>query len=248
MEVQNMSKNNNLYVWQHACETDPSATKKSTVDGHSQTSINAHWMIKKATELFGPIGKGWGFEIVEERTDGGHDQIDAEGNLIGQARWHTVLIALWYENREQKVYAYGHTAYVQYVRKGSYWRTDGEAPKKSLTDAIKKALSLLGIAADIYLGHFDDPYYIQAQQSRENVEQATDKAAAAKDEADKYEQKLTANIKTMTDALSLHEFELIYKALIREATIRDSKTAQKRIAIAYQTKKETFKNEQPKPD
>ena len=235
-------QNDNMRVWHHADETDPSATKTAKIDGNIQTAISAYWMFKKATELFGPVGKGWGFDIVEERTDGGHDQIDSEGNVIGQARTHTVQIKLWYEKRDQYVIAFGHTPYVQFVRSGNYWRTDGEAPKKSLTDALKKALSMLGFAADVFLGQFDDPNYVEAQVSRETIDKATDKAKAAKIEADKYAEKLAANIETMKGALSLHEFESIYKALIREAHARDSKTAQRQIAVAYEQKKLEFKN------
>ena len=55
--------------------------------------------------------------------------------------------------------------------------TDGEAPKKSLTDAIKKALSMLGFSADVFLGMFDDVNYVQQLQAEQAIEQAEDRQA-----------------------------------------------------------------------
>ena len=39
-------------------------------------------------------------------------------------------------------------------------RVDEDAPKKSLTDAIVKAASHLGVAANIFLGRWDDQKYV----------------------------------------------------------------------------------------
>ncbi|WP_434771820.1 hypothetical protein [Pseudomonas entomophila] len=50
--------------------------------------------------------------------------------------------------------------------------TDGEAPKKSLTDAIKKALSMLSFSADVFLGLFDDNAYVQQRQEETAIEVA----------------------------------------------------------------------------
>ncbi|MFK8333452.1 hypothetical protein M2D63_026040, partial [Pseudomonas sp. BJa5] len=44
------------------------------------------------------------------------------------------------------------------------YTTDGEAPKKSLTDAINNSLSMLGFRADVFLGIFDDRDYVQQRE------------------------------------------------------------------------------------
>ena len=41
---------------------------------------------------------------------------------------------------------------------------DEEAPKKSITDAMTKCLSLLGFAAEIHLGLYDDNKYASDRQ------------------------------------------------------------------------------------
>lgn len=47
--------------------TDPRFTKDITGTGFDGTSVNAEYMIMRATELFGPLGSGWGFDIQEEK-------------------------------------------------------------------------------------------------------------------------------------------------------------------------------------
>ena len=45
------------------------------------------------------------------------------------------------------------------------WRKTGalddEAPKKAMTDAMTKALSHLGVSADVFLGMFDNSKYVE---------------------------------------------------------------------------------------
>ena len=57
-----MSKDN-LSIWNKVQETDPKFTKK---DYGGFTSINGVYLYKKATDIFGPIGIGWGFDILDE--------------------------------------------------------------------------------------------------------------------------------------------------------------------------------------
>ncbi|OOL08835.1 hypothetical protein BXQ27_34365, partial [Klebsiella aerogenes] len=72
---------------------------------------------------------------------------------------HSIRIRLWYQNGDEEgsVIAYGATPYMFKTKNGI--KCDGEAQKKSLTDALKKALSLLGFSADVWLGLYDTPEY-----------------------------------------------------------------------------------------
>ena len=57
--------------------------------------------------------------------------------------------------------------------------TDEEAPKKSLTDALSKAMSWLGFAADIHLGRWDDNKYVNAAARAYEGERAAPVAPCA---------------------------------------------------------------------
>ena len=49
---------------------------------------------------------------------------------------------------------------------------DEDAPKKSLTDAIIKAASHLGIAANIFLGRWDDQKYLAEVNAEYRADEA----------------------------------------------------------------------------
>ena len=56
-----------MRLWSRVEKTDPAFTKEFNKGGGFRgTSINATYLAKKATEVFGPIGLGWGVDVVEE--------------------------------------------------------------------------------------------------------------------------------------------------------------------------------------
>lgn len=169
----------NMRIWSKVEKTSPSATKKAKVGGMEITSLNGHHLVMKATEVFGPVGIGWGWEIVEERFDKGPEIRGGEGNreVLGVELSHVVRIKLWFklDGERGEVEHYGCTPFLYKSKYGT--TTDGEAPKKSLTDAIKKCLSMLGFSADVFLGLFDDQEYVAQRQDEEAIENAEDKVA-----------------------------------------------------------------------
>jgi hypothetical protein len=137
----------NLKLWQSVEKTDPKYTKAfSKAGGFSGTAINATYLIRKATELWGPMGGTWGPEVVDDRYVAGGD-----GVII-----HVLRINL--RHPHGSVPSYGQTTFVGKNKNGVF--TDEEAPKKSLTDATTKALSMLGFSADVFLGLYDDNKYV----------------------------------------------------------------------------------------
>lgn len=163
-----------MSIWNHASKTDPSGTKTARLDGRDVTSINGIYMVQKATELWGPVGGNWGYEIKEERFDEAGLMMFKE-QPAGNAIMHTIKASVWYKNEAGErceVEHFGHTKYVYLSKYGPI--TDFDAPKKSLTDAIKKCLSMLGFCADIFLGMFDDQNYVNAQKTKEAIEKADD--------------------------------------------------------------------------
>lgn len=205
----------NLAVWDKVSKTDPSATKTSNQGGRQQTSIDGYWMIKKATETFGMVGIGWGWEVLEERWDDGAlipIKQDDGSTRLEQSKTHTIKLKLWFNHNGQRgeVTQYGHTQAIYKSKWGV--SDDGEAPKKSLMDAIKKSLSMLGFCSDIFMGMFEDEEYLKQLQAEQAIAKAEDKdaeIAAKRAEASDY---VIRNIETIKSSKTQNEVKGIAKS------------------------------------
>jgi hypothetical protein len=141
----------NLDLWNKVEKTDPKHTKAITGKSYQGTSPKPHYLIHKATETFGPVGIGWGFSIVDERIEDG----------AGGERMHIARVKVWYEweGKRGEVEHIGGTQFSGTRSSGKPF-TDEDAPKKSVTDALVKALSMIGFAGDIFMGRYDDSKYV----------------------------------------------------------------------------------------
>lgn len=109
------------------------------------TSIDAYVQIRKATELFGPMGRGWGvrnitlqsFPVTKSTKRGTVEgiQIVAQGNF-------------WY------VYK-GDCGDFE-IMEDIFLDASGDSMKKVLTGMITKSLSYLGWNYDVFRGRFND--------------------------------------------------------------------------------------------
>ena len=147
----------NLRIWSQVDKTDPAHTKKVNQRG-GFTAISAAYQIMKATEVFGPVGEGWGYDAG--------DPIFQEGVVF-------VPVTLWHGNRANVFGPMFGGAEWKDAKNG---RLDSDAAKKATTDALTKLLSQLGFNADVFLGRFDDTKYV-ADLERE-FSAAQDSAAA----------------------------------------------------------------------
>lgn len=150
----------NMSVWAKVEKTDPKYTKQfSRGGGFKGTATNATYLARKATEMFGPCGIGWGINVLNEEVFTGAPHV-IEGQVVAHDMIHKVHARLWYvlDGKRGEVEQFGQTQIVGRNKNGFY--TDEEAPKKSLTDAMSKCLSLLGFSADIHLGMYDDNKYV----------------------------------------------------------------------------------------
>lgn len=223
----------NMRIWEKVQTTDTRFTKDAKVGGQQITSLNGTAMVMKATELFGPVGIGWGWKVIEERFDDGHEIYAGEGDkrtCIGREIGHTVKICLWFmqDGQRGEIEQYGCTRYQYKTNYGM--TTDGEAPKKSLTDAIKKALSMLGFSADVFLGMFDDVNYVQQLQAEQAIEQAEDREAEIERQKQGRLDYIKSVVETMQGAQSLQELKKLHDHAVRRLTARNDDTAIKRIA------------------
>ena len=147
----------NLEIWDKVKSPNPKYTKGfSRGGGFRGTATNTQYQILAATELFGPNGIGWGYEITDEKYVNGAPLADNANEII-----HVVRGRVWYMHEGQKYFTseqYGQTQFVGKNKNGMF--TDEEAPKKSISDMLSKCLALLGFSADIFLGLYDDNKYV----------------------------------------------------------------------------------------
>lgn len=146
----------NLRIWRKVEKTNPAHTKHVNQRG-GFTSISANYQILAATEQFGPIGVGWGYN---------------SGDPIICDTLVMVPVTLWHGDRGN---TFGPMIGCD-EWKDKNGRVDSDAPKKAVTDALTKLLSQLGFNADVFLGRFDDSKYVN-DLKREFAE--AEKAASA---------------------------------------------------------------------
>jgi len=224
----------NLAIWSQVEKTDTRYTKAAKVGGQQITSLSGTAMIMKATEVFGPAGIGFGWSVLEERFDKGAEMFSGEGDKrvsLGFELNHTVKIQFWFKQDGQRgeLEQYGCTPYLYKSKFGT--TTDGEAPKKSLTDAIKKSLSMLGFSADVFLGMFDDANYVEQRRDEVMIEQAEDQEAEKERQQNERLEFIRSTIETMSKALSVGELKKIHDSAVRKLTLRNDKKGADRIAL-----------------
>lgn len=158
---------NNLDIWNALYATDPAHTKKVSQRG-GFTAVDAYHQIERMTKHFGPVGSGWGWKVQEQGT-------------LGSAVW--VRILFWWcftHQPDPEVHQYQ-------VYGGAKWQSSkgemdpDEAYKKALTDALTKAMSYLGMNADIFQGRFHDNKYVQERTVEAQREKAKEQKAKAEE-------------------------------------------------------------------
>lgn len=222
----------NLGIWKRVMRTDPRYTKPVDAEGFTGTSINGEYMFMRATEIFGPIGSGWGYEIFEDAMLPGAPMIenvfegnkfigkkmlrDADGTLVTEQN-HSIGIRFWYVQGDERkeVISFGATKYL-YMTNAGKMKCDGEAKKKSLTDSIKKALSMLGFSADIFLGWFDSAEYKEENATEFAIRNASDKAEDVTRLREELDEKLAKVADTITSAVTVNEAIKVHSSISRE--------------------------------
>lgn len=154
----------NLNLWGMVEKTSTKNVKPVTNGGRTYSSINPTSQKRKATEVFGIYGTGWGIEPESEK----YDYKEFAGG--------TILIIyrsiMFYEFDGKKgrlpISANEKLAYITNGGKG-YLKIDEEAEKKVRTNAVTKGLSELGFNADIFMGQWDDAEYKAMRDMEDNL-------------------------------------------------------------------------------
>ena len=113
-----------------------------------KTEINPQWRIQIMTEVYGPCGVGWKFDITNKETI-----TCPEGNMLLY-----VEVALYFVDKEkgqwsEPIYGWGGDFIIEKNKNGLV--ANDEAYKMALTDALGNAMKFLGVGADVYMGKFD---------------------------------------------------------------------------------------------
>ena len=140
--------NDNMKIWDQLQHTDPNATKTAPSKwGKKITTIDPMSQIQSMTSMFGPVGKGWKYEVEYKYIDG---LVFAEVKIK------------WFDKQWNE---YGPVCSVQNLT-NTRGGLDDEAPKKAMTDAMTKAFSHLGLNADVFLGKFDNIKYVEEMKHK----------------------------------------------------------------------------------
>lgn len=136
-------ENNNLEIYNKVRQV-PERAQKPIRGGRlkGMTDINPMWRIKTLTDLFGPCGIGWYYEVKDRwiETSMSNDEITAN-----------VLISLYIKHEgawSAPIQGIGGSKLVANEKQGLY--VNDECFKMALTDAISVACKSLGVGADIY--------------------------------------------------------------------------------------------------
>ncbi len=141
--MEDTQREKNLEIYNLSREV-PENAKKPILGGRlkGMTDVNPVWRIKKLTELFGPCGIGWYFNVLNKWT---------EGNQDGTEVCVFVDIALFIKDGNEwsmPIHGTGGSKLITVEKNGPY--VDDEAYKKAQTDALSVACKALGIGADVY--------------------------------------------------------------------------------------------------
>ncbi len=249
-----------LTIWDEIDITDPTQTKPMD-DGAKLTTIDPMYQMKKFTKLFGPVGIGWGWQVMtQELIDAGPIYArdyngllrNEAGDLIPlnvNAKLHTCRIQLWYvlpQNVEKRYFieGTGHTKFISQGRKGGV-TIDWEYEKKSVTDAVTKAMSFLGMSADVRMGMFEDTEYVA--QLRRDVELADseDKIETETVHRQEYDEWYVKTLNLIKTSVGINELEVLFKSSQPRLDVQSNPEQRKEFRIA---KNERFRELMPQPD
>ena len=143
-----------MELWDRVCITDPAITKGAKIGAMNITAISPQHQRKKATEIFGSYGIGWGINVNSE---------SFTFNTFGGVTLVSYSSVMFYEyNGKRGEIPINAVVKVAYITQGKdgYLKVDDEYTKKVQTNALTKGLSTLGFNSDVFEGKFDDCKYV----------------------------------------------------------------------------------------
>lgn len=192
----------NLDIWDKVKQPPRDALKQ--IGGgrlKGMTDINPQWRLKAMTELFGPCGTGWKYEIIRTWTEQG----------VGEEKAAFAIIDLFYKTASGEwssaVPGIGGNSLVQ--RESAGPRTNDEAYKMAITDALSTAMKALGVGADVYAGKWDGSKYNTPKQEKSDKERIADGVKWFKSKIDEDNLDNAAEMKRVADDLPKEIYQKI---------------------------------------
>jgi hypothetical protein len=154
----------NTELWDKLKRVPPEHLKGFTRGGGFKgTAIKPMYTFHKMTEVFGPVGRGWG---IDEPT---FQIVSGVNNEV--MVYCTVSVWIGHQEAEGipmsgRFYGVGGDKVVSHIKANEQykrperWENDDEAFKKAYTDALTNALKLLGAGADVHMGLWNGSKYI----------------------------------------------------------------------------------------
>lgn len=140
----------NLKIWNAVAQPPEDALKKITGGRlNGMTDIKPQWRYQVMTEQFGMCGVGWKFTIDKlEAYDASDGQVIAFANIS--------LYVMGKENWSDAIPGTGGSMLVAKEKESLH--SSDEAYKMAITDALSVAMKMLGVGANVYLGHSESEY------------------------------------------------------------------------------------------
>lgn len=161
----------NMRLWEKV-DKPPQEALKAIQAGRlkGKTDINPQWRLKVMTELFGPCGEGWKYEIIDmmDRTCGDEVVVRVRINLYVK-----ITENLW----SDPIPGVGGSMLIENESRGLH--VNDEAYKMALTDALSVAMKQLGVASAIYEGRWDGSKYRDDDKREPQQRRATAPAQPA---------------------------------------------------------------------
>jgi len=153
----------NMRIWS-AMNRPPAHALKQINEGtlKGKSDINPQWRYEEMTRKFGPCGKGWKYEIINLWTlpgAAGRTTKDSGGEAGNEVLAFAQINLFFKEGDEwsDPVPGVGGSMLVRATKYGE--KSNDEAFKMAVTDALSVAMKVLGVAADIYFGLWDGSKY-----------------------------------------------------------------------------------------
>lgn len=125
----------------------PKEAQKEIFGGRlkGMTDIKPQWRIQKMTEIFGVCGIGWKFEIIDIK----YSEKDEKKQ---QACFCKINLYIKFDGKwSEPIPGIGGSAFIALEKNGLY--LSDECEKMALTDALSVAMKMIGVGADVYMGH-----------------------------------------------------------------------------------------------
>lgn len=174
----------NLFYYEQLRAVPQEAQKAFDNGRFSGTDINPMWRIKRMTEVFGPCGIGWYYEVVHRTFEKSTDEKTISA-FIG-INLYVKVDGEW----SKPIYGEGGNNFTSYNKKWQSIDTSDEAMKMALTDALSNATKQLGLGADVWFGN-DKTHSTKYDAQQERNEQQGN--AVVKNQPDSIQVKIEAD-------------------------------------------------------